>query len=255
MKVAATFAGKVGLVTGGSSGIGKACALVFARQGAKVVIADVNPEKGEETIRTIKEGNGEATFIKTDVSKATEVQALIKKIIYTYGALNCAVNNAGIQGISTSTVACTEENWDRVININLKGVWLCMKYEIPHMREQGGGAIVNMSSVAGLMASCLPRFPAYTASKHAVIGLTKIAALEYAKAGIRINALCPGCIDTPMLESNVQQHFDKDWVTNRVPSGRLGSPTEVAEAAVWLCSEAASFVTGNVMVVDGGSIL
>lgn len=248
----AQFAGKVVLVTGGGSGIGKASAVAFAREGAEVIIADVAVKDGEDTVRTIEEANGKAIFIKTDVSQATEVKALIKKTIATYGRLNCAFNNAGILGSSASTVACTEENWDRVININLKGMWLCMKYEIPHMREQGGGAIVNMSSVAGLMTSYLQRFPAYNASKHAVIGLTKSAAVEYARAGIRINALCPGFIHTPM---NIHQTSELQVLaSNRVPIGRLGTPEEIAEAAVWLCSETASFITGQALVTDGGLI-
>jgi NAD(P)-dependent dehydrogenase (short-subunit alcohol dehydrogenase family) len=252
--VTAQFAGKVVLITGGGSGIGRASALAFAKRGAKIVIADVSVEGGQDTMYMIKDINGEAIFIKTDVSKATEVKALIKKTVDTYGAINCAFNNAGIEGISSSTVACTEENWDRVININLKGVWLCMKYQIPYMREQGGGAIVNMSSVAGL-SSCVQRFPAYVASKHAVVGLTKTAAAEYAKAGIRINALCPGFIHTPMIEDKVHSASELNaWVNSQVPTGRLGTPEEVAEVAVWLCSDTASFVTGHAMLVDGGSL-
>jgi NAD(P)-dependent dehydrogenase (short-subunit alcohol dehydrogenase family) len=252
--VTAQFAGKVVLVTGGGSGIGRASALAFAKKGAKVVIADVAVEGGQDTLYMIKDINGEAIFVETDISKAIEVKTLVKRTIDTYGALNYAFNNAGIEGKSSSTVACTEENWDRVIDINLKGVWLCMKYQIPYMREQGGGVIVNMSSVAGLSSS-LQRFPAYVASKHAVIGLTKVAAAEYAKAGIRINALCPGFIHTPMIESKVQDNTElKTWVNNQVPIGRLGTPEEIAEVAIWLCSDTASFVTGHAMVVDGGSL-
>lgn len=251
----AQFAGKVVLVTGGGSGIGRASALAFAKRGAKVVIADVAVEGGQDTMYRIKDINGEAIFVKTDVSKATEVKALIKKTIDTYGSLNCAFNNAGIEGKSSSTVACTEENWDQVVNINLKGVWLCMKYQIPYMREQGGGAIVNMSSIAGL-SSCVKRFPAYVASKHAVVGLTKTAAAEYAKAGVRINALCPGFVHTPMIEDKVRDPTElKAWVNSHVPTGRLGTPEEVAEVAVWLCSDTASFVTGHAMLVDGGSLV
>ncbi len=250
----ATFAEKVVLITGGGSGIGRASALAFAKRGAKIVIADVSVEGGQDTMYRIKDLDGEAIFIKTDVSKAAEVKALIKKTVDTYGAINCAFNNAGIEGISSSTVACTEENWDRVININLKGIWLCMKYQIPYMRERSGGAIVNMSSVAGL-SSCVQRFPAYVASKHAVIGLTKAAAAEYAKAGIRINALCPGFIHTPMVEDKFHDAAElKEWVNRQMPTGRLGTPEEVAEVAVWLCSDTASFVTGHAMLVDGGSL-
>lgn len=253
----ATFTGKVVLVTGGGSGIGRASALAFAREGAKVVVADVAVEAGVDTVSKIEASYGEAIFVKTDVSKAAEVKKLIKKTVETYGAINCAFNNAGIQGVSSSTAACTEENWDRVLNINLKGVWLCMKYQIPYMREQGGGAIVNMSAAAGL-SSCLERFPAYTASKNAVIGLTKSAAVEYAKAGIRINALCPGYIYTPMVESEIHQNHQnsdlKDLMANKVPMGRWGTPEEIAEIALFLCSDTASYVNGHAMVVDGGLV-
>ncbi len=248
------FIGKVVVVTGGSSGIGRASALAFAKEGAKVVVADVDVAGGEDTVSKIEIANGEAIFIKTDVTKPIEVKQLIKKTVDTYGALNCAFNNAGILGQSSSTAACSEENWDRVLNINLKSVWLCMKYEIPYMREQGGGVILNMSSMAGL-GSGLQRFPAYTVSKHGVIGLTKTAALEYAKVGIRINALCPGFIhNTPLFENQASQNSDfKEVAINQVPLGRLGTPEEIAEIAVFLCSEKASFMTGHAMVVDGAS--
>lgn len=250
----AQLEGKVALVTGGGSGIGRASALAFAREGAKVVIADVAAREGEDTLNLIQEANGEAIFIQTDVSQATEVRAMIRKTIEVYGSLNCAFNNAGIEGSRTSTAACTEENWDRVININLKGVWLCMKYVIPYMREQKGGAIVNMASVNGL-SSGMPGFPVYTTSKHGVIGLTKAAAAEYAKVGIRINAVCPGYIQTPMIENHIGPERASEfetWLKTFVPAGRLGTQEEVAEAVVWLCSDAASFVIGHTMVVDGG---
>jgi NAD(P)-dependent dehydrogenase (short-subunit alcohol dehydrogenase family) len=254
MYVIQKFIGKVVLITGGGSGIGRASALAFAREGAKVVVADISEKGGEDTVSKIESICGEAIFVKTDVSKAAEVKQLIDTTVNTYGALNYAFNNAGVKGASSSTAACTEENWDRVLDINLKGVWLCMKYQIPYMRQQGGGAIVNMSAAAGL-SSCLERFPAYTASKHAVIGLTKAAAVEYAKAGIRINALCPGYIDTPMVENEIQQNFQlQDLATNQIPLGRLGTPEEVAEIVVFLCSDIASFITGHAMVVDGGLV-
>ena len=241
--------GKVALVTGGGSGIGKASALAFAREGAKVVIADVAVEGGEETVRLIENADGEALFIEADVSQATEVREMFQKAIAAYGSIDCALNNAGIEGNSTSIVACTEKDWDRVIDINLKGVWLCMKYEISYMREQGGGSIVNMASIAGLRGG-LVSFSPYITSKHGVVGLTKAAAVEYAKTGIRINAVCPGFIQTPMLKNQE----NKDWIEYVVPAGRLGTPEEVAEAVVWLASDAASFVTGHALVVDGGSM-
>ena len=247
------FGGKVALVTGGSSGIGRATASAFAGEGANVVVADVLVEGGGETVRMIKEAGGEAIFVKTDVSKATEVEALIKKIVETYGRLDCAINNAGIEGTMAPTADCTEENWDRTININLKGVWLCMKYEIPQMLKQGGGTIVNTASVAGLVG--LQGLPAYCASKGGVVQLTRTAALEYARAGIRVNAVCPGVIRTPMVDRLIAAQPEmEEALTAMEPVGRTGKPEEVAEAVVWLCSDAASFVTGHAMVVDGGFV-
>jgi NAD(P)-dependent dehydrogenase (short-subunit alcohol dehydrogenase family) len=249
--MAGLVAGKVALVTGASSGIGRATALAFAREGAKVVVADVTVEGGEETVALVKKAGGEAIFVKTDVSKAVEVEALVAKAVATYGRLDCAYNNAGIAGKAKTVVDDTEDNWDRILAINLKGVWLCMKYEIAHMLKQGGGAIVNTASGAGLIG--VRRGGAYVASKHGVVGLTKTAALEYAKAGIRVNCVCPGPIDTPMLQGiggNNQVVIER--MVAAQPGGRLGKPAEIAEAAVWLCSDAASFVTGLPMPVDGG---
>jgi NAD(P)-dependent dehydrogenase (short-subunit alcohol dehydrogenase family) len=249
--MAGLVAGKVALVTGASSGIGRATALAFAREGAKVVVADVTVEGGEETVAQVKKAGGEAIFVKTDVSKAVEVEALVAKAVATYGRLDCAHNNAGIAGNAKTVVDDTEDNWDRILAINLKGVWLCMKYEIAHMLKQGGGTIVNTASGAGLIG--VRRGGAYVASKHGVVGLTKTAALEYAKAGIRVNCVCPGPIDTPMLQGiGGSNQVVIERMVAAQPGGRLGKPAEIAEAAVWLCSDAASFVTGLPMPVDGG---
>jgi len=248
--MAGRVTGKVALVTGGSSGIGRATALIFAREGAKVVVADVTVDAGEETVRMIKAAGGEAIFVKVDVAKASEVEALIKKTVETYGRLDCAFNNAGIEGKFTPTTEGTEENWNRVIDINLKGVWLCLKYEIPQMLKQGGGSIVNTASVAGLVGAA--GGSAYVASKHGVNGLTKTAALEYAKQGVRVNAVCPGGIRTPMLERIMSGNPGmSEMVAAMEPVGRLGKPEEIGEAVVWLCSDSASFVTGLPMAVDG----
>ena len=244
--------GKVALITGGSSGIGKASALVFAREGAKVVVADVVVEGEQKTVQIAQEAGGNAVFIEADVSKAAEVEALVKGAVEKYGQLDCAFNNAGIDQRGTIT-DCTEEEWDRVMAINLKGVWLCMKYEIMHMAMHGGGAIVNTSSTAGIVGN--PRRAIYTASKHGVIGLTKAAALQYAKDGIRINAVCPGPIRTGLTETIWSRDPQAEARTiSEVPVGRIGAPEEVAEASAWLCSDAASYVTGHALVVDGGSV-
>ena len=247
------LSGKVALITGASSGIGRASALAFAKAGAKVAVADVAVEEGEKTVHMIHELGGEAIFIKTDVSKSAEVSALVRKTVSVLGALDCTLNNAGIEGSRASTAAYREEDWDRVMAINLKGVWLCMKYAIPYLRERGGGSIVNMASVNGL-CSGMPGYPAYTASKHGVVGLTKAAAAEYAKVGIRINALCPGYIQTPMIETQAAKAngLFSSWLKAFVPAGRLGTSEEIAEAAVWLCSDASSFVVGHSMAIDGG---
>ncbi len=251
--MAKQFAGKVAVVTGGSSGIGRASALAFAREGAHVVVSDVDVEGGEETRGLIEQAGGTALFVKTDVSQAAQVEAAMTQAITTYGRLDYAHNNAGIEGmVLTQTADWTEEAWNQVLRINLKGVWLCMKYEIPHMLTQGGGAIVNTASIAGLVGS---RSAGYGASKHGIVGLSKTAALEYAKAGIRVNAVCPGVIRTPMVERSLARIPDLEARFVEVePIGRIGTPEEVAEAAVWLCSDAASFVTGHAMTVDGGYV-
>ena len=251
--MAGLVAGKVALVTGASSGIGRATALAFAREGAKVVVADVTVEGGEETVAQVKKAGGEAIFVKTDVSKAVEVEALVAKAVATYGRLDCAHNNAGIAGNAKTIVDDTEDNWDRILAINLKGVWLCMKYELAHMLKQGSGAIVNTASGAGLIG--VRRGGAYVASKHGVVGLTKTAALEYAKSGIRINAVCPGSILTPMQDPVINgDPAIEAQIGARHPIGRMGTAEEVAAAIHWLCSDAASFVTGHAMVIDGGYV-
>ena len=243
--------GKVALVTGGSSGIGRATALLFATEGAKVVVADVTVPGGEETVQMIKAAGGDAIFVKADMAKAADVEAMIQKTVATYGRLDCAHNNAGIEGTTKKTHDYDEADWDRVIAINVKGVWLCMKYQIPQMLKQGSGAIVNTASGAGLLG--VPQMPAYVASKHAVVGLTKTAALEYAKAGIRVNAVCPGVINTPMVDRMTNLRPGRmERMAAAEPIGRMGKPEEIAAAVVWLCSDASSFVTGLPMPVDGG---
>jgi NAD(P)-dependent dehydrogenase (short-subunit alcohol dehydrogenase family) len=245
--------GKVALVTGGASGIGRATALTFAREGAKLVVADMNADGGQQTVHMITEQGGEAVFVRTDVSKAVEVQALISQAVATYGRLDCAHNNAGISGGGRAlTAEYSEDTWHQVIAVNLTGVWLCMRYEIPQMLSQGSGAIVNTASVAGLIGA--RGLAAYVASKHGVVGLTKTAALEYAQQGIRVNCVCPGVIQTPMTERGLSNPERRARIIASEPMGRVGTPEEIAEAVVWLCSNAASFVTGHTMTVDGGHV-
>ena len=243
------FKNKVALVTGASFGIGRATAILFAHKGAKVVLVDW--QENSETLEAITAFGGEATFIKCDVSQLSEVQKMIQKTMSIYGRLDFAFNNAGIECASATITECSEENWDKTIGINLKGIWGCMKYEIPEMLKNGNGAIVNCASIAGLVGYV--GLPAYVASKHGVIGLTKTAALENAKLGIRVNAVCPGAIKTPMIDrlTNNKKEVEAQYAAQE-PIGRLGNPNEVANAVIWLCSEAASFVTGHAMAVDGG---
>jgi NAD(P)-dependent dehydrogenase (short-subunit alcohol dehydrogenase family) len=247
------YDGKVALVTGAGAGIGRATALTFADKGAKVVVADFAVEAGEETVKMINDGGGEAIFVKADVSQATDVEALVNKTIETYGRLDCAANNAGISGPIVASIDLEEDDWNRVVNIDLKGVWLCMKYEIPQMIKQGSGSIVNTASMAGIVG--FPSQAPYVASKHGVIGLTKSAALEYGTQNIRVNAVCPGVIHTSMVDSVVEAIPDIiDILNQQAPVGRIGQPQEVAECISWLCSDAASFVTGHALVVDGGYV-
>jgi len=244
--------GKVALVTGGGSGIGRATALALAREGAQVVIGDIDAAAGNETVEFIALAGGEAVCLETDVTDAGQVEALVAGAVSAFGRLDCAFNNAGIEAENASTVDCTEEHWQRTLAVNLTGVWLCMKYEIAQMLTQGSGAVVNTSSDAGLVGTA--NMGAYTASKHAVLGLTKSAALEYFSAGIRVNAVCPCAMETPMIERmraswgasfslGLEELRSRGWV---------GRPEEVAEAVVWLCSDSASRVTGVALPVDGG---
>lgn len=246
-----TFKGKVAIVTGGSSGIGRATALAFAEKGAKVAVVDW--KENDEVVDLIKELGSEAIFIKCDVSQTAEVQAMVAKTIAAFGRLDYAFNNAGIEGTQANTYECTEENWDKTIAVNLKGIWLCMKYEIPEMLKQGKGVIINCASVAGLVG--FAGLPAYVASKHGIIGLTKTTALEYAKQGLRVNAVCPGVIQTPMIDRITGKTKETiEEFKGLEPIGRFGLPDEIANAVLWMCSDEASFVTGLAMAVDGGFV-
>jgi NAD(P)-dependent dehydrogenase (short-subunit alcohol dehydrogenase family) len=243
--------GKVALVTGGTSGIGRDTAVRFAKAGAKVVLAGRREQEGKETVELIRAGGGDGLFVKADVSKSSEVQALIHKTVEKFGRLDAAFNNAGIEGVWVPITRQSEEDWDRTIATNLKGVWLCLKYEIQQMlRQHGGGAIVNMASIAGLMGSS--GAAAYSASKHGVIGLTKSTALETAKSGIRINAVCPAAIETAMADRLFGAPEVHKFVVGCHAMGRFGRPEEVSEAVVWMCSDKASFMTGQSLVLDGG---
>lgn len=244
------FEGKIALVTGAASGIGRATALAFASEGAKVVLGDIEMEGGAETLRMIKQGGGDAILVEADVSDEGGVEAMVKKAVEVYGRLDCAFNNAGIGGGEMiPTADYTAENWDRVLSVNLKGVWLCMKYEIRQMLNQGGGVIVNMAAAGGLVG--MEGLSAYIASKSGVIGLTKTAALEYATAGIRINAVCPGVVRTANLERLPEAEA---LMAPLQPMGRIGAPQEIAGAVLWLCSDTATYVTGHPLVVDGGTL-
>ncbi len=243
--------GKVGLVTGGTSGIGRDTAVLFAKAGAKVVVSGRRKPEGEETIELIGAAGGDGLFVKADVSKASDVETLIQKAVERFGRLDIAFNNAGIEGVWVPIVRQSEEDWDRTIDINLKGVWLCLKYEIRQMLLQGGGgAIVNMASVVGLIGAA--GAAAYSASKHGVMGLTKAAALETARNGIRINAVCPAAVETTMAERLYNAPAVHKYVLSCHPVGRFGRPAEIAEAVVWMCSDRASFMTGQSLVIDGG---
>jgi NAD(P)-dependent dehydrogenase (short-subunit alcohol dehydrogenase family) len=248
------FDGKVALVTGAGSGIGRCSALAFARAGAHVVVSDVNSSAGAETVRLIEMGEGEAHFLAADVSDEPQVEALIAGCVAEFGRLDYAHNNAGIGAPPAALHESDRAAFERVLAVNLVGVWLCLKYEARVMLRQGGGAIVNTASLAGLIG--FPMNVAYSASKHAVVGITRTAALEYAQAGIRVNAVCPAFIQTPMLDSLISESrgpMDLAALARRQPMGRVGTPEEVAQAVVWLCSDAASFVTGVALPIDGGT--
>jgi NAD(P)-dependent dehydrogenase (short-subunit alcohol dehydrogenase family) len=251
--MAAEFLDRVALVTGASSGIGRATALAFAREGARVAVADVQVEAGQETVALIERQGGKAIFVRCDVSRNDDVKALVEKVVQTWDRLDFAHNNAGIEGTQALTADCTEDAWDRIIAINLKGVWLCMRHEIPLMLRRGGGSIVNTASVAGLVG--FAGLPAYCASKGGIIQLTRTAALEYAKAGIRVNVVCPGVVRTPMVDRLLatDPKTEAAFVAME-PIGRFGKPEEIADAVLWLCSGRASFVTGHALVVDGGLV-
>jgi len=246
------MANKVALVTGSSSGIGRGVALVFAREGAKVVVTGRNTSNGEETVEMIKKDGGDATFIGADLLQSSQVEELIKRTVDVYGRLDCACNNAGIAGTRVPLIDFPEDQWDLVIDADLKSVWLCMKYEIPQMLKQGKGAIVNISSAAGLKPN--KGSTAYSSAKHGIIGLTKMAALEHAEQGIRVNTVCPGAVRTPFVDDLCKKHPEREeWYISTTPMRRMGTPLEIGEAVVWLCSDAASYITGVTLPVDGGT--
>lgn len=243
----------VAVVTGGGSGIGRQSSLRFAEAGANVVVADVDKEGGHRTVDLIESNSGEATFVETDVTDSEEVAAMVQTAIDEYGGLDFAHNNAGIAEEGARLADYDEAEWDQMIDVNLKGVWRCLKAEIPEMIERGGGAIVNTSSVAGVSANGSAH---YAASKHGVIGLTRRATVDYADDGIRFNAVCPGVIDTPMVQQAGEDNTEElERITAGIPAGRLGEPEEIADAVVWLCSEDASYVMGQPIIIDGGLLV
>lgn len=249
--MAGTLNGKVAFITGAATGIGRATAVAFAKAGAAVAVVDTNTDAALLTAKMVNEAGVRSRFFKCDVSQSDEVKKAVEDAVKEFGRIDFAFNNAGIEGAQGMTPDCTEENWNKVIDVNLKGVWLCMKYQIPQMLKQGGGSIINCSSIAGLVG--FPGIPAYVASKHAVIGLTKTAALEYAKSNIRVNAICPGVIETPMIDRFAHGEAQiRKQLADGEPVGRMGQPEEIASAALWLGTSDSSFVTGHSLVVDGG---
>jgi glucose 1-dehydrogenase len=250
--MSAAFTGKVALVTGASGGMGRATAQAFAAAGAQVVAADIAVDGGEETVAAIKRDGGEAIFVRTDVSQADDVEAAVRAAVETFGGLDCGANVAAIETETTLLADCDEATFDRLVAVNLKSVFLCLKYEIRAMLERGGGAIVNIASTNSFRP--LPKQAVYTATKHGVVGLTKTAAIEYAAAGIRINAVAPGAIDTPMLRGAMAARgsAEQDVLARLSLTGRFGQPAEIAHAVLWLCSDESAFTMGHVLAVDGG---
>jgi NAD(P)-dependent dehydrogenase (short-subunit alcohol dehydrogenase family) len=244
------FEGKVALITGGNAGIGRATAIEFARLAAKVVITGRRENEGRQVVEEIKASGGDAIFVKTDVSKERDVAAMVRQTLATFGRLDFAFNNAGIEQVLTPLPDQTEEAYDQIMDINVKGVWLSLKHEIPAMLKTGGGAIVNTSSIAGLIAVAMA--PIYIASKHAVIGLTKAVALEYARQNIRVNAVAPGTIETRMFYEVARDPQVREMLASGTPVGRVGRPEEIASIVTWLCSDSASYVTGQTLAADGG---
>lgn len=249
-----TFAGKVALVTGGTSGIGRTTAIAFAQQGAKVVVVGRSPDEGEETVSLIQKAGSEGLFLSADLTQASEVETLFNRAVEKFGRLDCAFNNAAIEGTLEPFIEMSEADFDKIIATNLKSVWLCMKHEIQQMLRSGSGAIVNTSSMGGLVGFSL--MAPYIATKHGVLGLTRSVALEYAQKGIRVNAVCPGVIcDTGQMSRMADKYDqDKDDAAKMNPTGRLGKPEEIANAVLFLCSDAASFITGHPLSVDGGYV-
>jgi NAD(P)-dependent dehydrogenase (short-subunit alcohol dehydrogenase family) len=246
------FSGRVAFITGGASGLGRAAAVQLAHQGALVVVADVQRDAAEGVVRELTARGAQSIAITCDVRDDTAVERAVAATVARFGRLDIAINAAGIGGPEVKTAEYAPDDWDRVIDINLNGVWRCMRHEIPAMLASGGGAIVNVSSVAGLIG--FPRHPAYAASKHGVVGLTKTAALEYGRKGLRINALCPGFTLTPMVQQMIDAGLPQEVLTGRVPMGRLGTPEEVAAAALFLCSSAGAFMSGHALAIDGGIV-
>ncbi|KAB8196774.1 glucose 1-dehydrogenase [Nonomuraea phyllanthi] len=245
--------GRVALITGAGSGIGAATALVFARHGARVVVADINEDGGRRTVDEVREAGGEAAFVWVDVRRGDAVKDMVAATVERFGRLDCAVNNAGVDSAGDGRFhEVSEETWDASMGVNLKGVWWCMKHELSQMLEQGSGSIVNVASVAGLVGIEAPYVSTYIAAKHGVVGLTKAAALEYATTGIRVNAVCPGAVRTQMVDDLIAQGImTLEQTAGYHPVGRYANPPEIGEAIAWLSSDAASFVTGLPMAVDG----